>query len=114
MSDVMTWLVTKLFGKLVGTDQFGNRYYTGGRDLQGRPRRWVVYRSEREASQVPPLYHGWLHHTLSEFPNPDETMPYRWMREHQPNPTGSEHAHRPAGLAPDQQIKPSHAESWRP
>ena len=34
-----TWRV----GKRVGEDEFGNVYYEGGTDSEGRTRRWVIY-----------------------------------------------------------------------
>ena len=69
-------LLTWLRGELVGTDQYGNRYYRlkgdkpsrrgGGRF--SRERRWVIYNGEPEASKVPPEWHAWLHHTVNEVP----------------------------------------------
>ena len=48
-------------GELVGTDQFGNRYYRGRSRLLGRAeRRWVLYANARQpdASMVPPEWHA--------------------------------------------------------
>ena len=55
-------------GRLVGTDQFKNRYY---QNRDGK-RRWVIYAGTVEASRVPPEWHGWLHHT---FVNPPTIEP---------------------------------------
>ena len=41
-------------GKRVGEDEFGNAYYEGGTDSEGRTRRWVVYNGYAEASAIPP------------------------------------------------------------
>lgn len=100
-----TRLYTWLKGDLVGVDQFGNRYYRekGRRPLkrgggfESRERRWVVYNGEVEASRVPPLWHGWLHHTIDEVPTDAERRQYPWQKEHQPNLTGTDQAYRPPG-----------------
>jgi NADH:ubiquinone oxidoreductase subunit len=100
-----TKLFTWLRGELVGTDQFGNRYYRdkrrpplkrgGGRE--SRERRWVLYNGEPEASRVPPEWHGWLHHTFAEPPPEGGGPKYPWQKEHQPNLTGTPAAYRPPG-----------------
>lgn len=100
-----TKLFTWLRGEVVGTDQFGNRYYRdkrrpalkrgGGRE--SRERRWVVYNGEPEASRVPPEWHGWLHHTYAEPPQNAGKRKYAWQKEHQPNLTGTPDAYRPPG-----------------
>src|SRR5439155_934342 len=87
---------TRLFtwwkGELVGTDQFGNRYYRekGGRPrVRGggrasRERRWVIYNGEAEASRVPPEWHAWLHHSVDAPPQPEQWPHYPWQKEHVP------------------------------
>jgi len=100
-----TKLFTWLRGELVGTDQFGNRYYRdkrrpplkrgGGRE--SREKRWVLYKGEPEASRVPPEWHGWLHHTYAEPPQNAGKRKYPWQKEHQPNLTGTPDAYRPPG-----------------
>ena len=54
-----TWsnrIYTLLRGRLVGTDECGNRYYVQSKGVGplGVPRRWVIYRDLAEASQVSP------------------------------------------------------------
>lgn len=100
-----TLIYTWLKGELVGTDQFGNRYYREkrGRRLQpgggreSRERRWVIYNGEAEASRVPPLWHGWLHHTIDEVPTDAARKRYPWQKEHVPNMTGTAQAYHPRG-----------------
>ena len=63
---VGTRLYTWLKGELVGTDQFGNRYYrektrralVKGGGMPSRERRWVLYNGIAEASRVPPQWHA--------------------------------------------------------
>ncbi len=90
-------LVASLSGRKVGTDRFGNTYYESRRDFAhyGRKRRWVIYAGTAEATNVPPEWHAWLHHT-SDKPLPEEKR-YPWQVEHRPNPTGTPKAYRPLG-----------------
>jgi NADH:ubiquinone oxidoreductase subunit len=93
-----TKLFTRFFGELVGSDQFGNRYYLDRRTKgQQRERRWVIYNGEVEASRVPPEWHGWLHRTVVEPPTVVAPQVKPWQKPHLPNLTGSAQAYRPPG-----------------
>ena len=93
-----TLLHTWLHGVLVGTDEFGNRYYRGrGAKLHGRERRWVYFKGEADASRVPPEWHAWLHHTSDAPLTERAAQPRPWQKPHQPNATGSANAYRPPG-----------------
>jgi NADH:ubiquinone oxidoreductase subunit len=93
-----TKLFTRFFGELVGSDQFGNRYYLDRRTKgQQRERRWVIYNGEVEASRVPPEWHGWLHRTVVEPPTVVAPLVKPWQKPHLPNLTGSAQAYRPPG-----------------
>ncbi|MFT8245916.1 NADH:ubiquinone oxidoreductase subunit NDUFA12 [Roseomonas sp. BN140053] len=90
-------LLSGLKGRRVGTDRFGNIYFET-RNVQpgfGHTRRWVVYAGTAEATNVPPEWHGWLHHA-TETPQ-DENHRYPWQLEHRPNATGTALAYRPSG-----------------
>ena len=101
---VGTRLYTWLKGELVGTDQFGNRYYrekgrpalVKGGGMPSRERRWVLYQGAAEASRVPPQWHAWLHHTI-DAPPAGTAAAQAWQKEHQPNLTGTGDAYRPPG-----------------
>src|SRR5215470_9658755 len=91
-------------GELVGTDQFGNRYYrekgktpVRGGGMASRERRWVLYNGEAEASRVPPQWHAWLHRIAVEPPKPGEIKVRPWQKPNQPNLTGTGLAYRPPG-----------------
>jgi NADH:ubiquinone oxidoreductase subunit len=100
-----TRLYTWWKGQLVGTDQFGNRYYReknqralikgGGRE--SREKRWVIYEGSAEASKVPSEWHGWLHHIAADVPSMDPAARRPWQKEHLPNLTGTALAYRPPG-----------------
>ena len=89
---------TKIFtffrGKLVGVDEFGNKYYQD-RKLTGNNmrKRWVAYNGVAEASRVPPSWHGWLHYTTDEVRSEE----YKWQKKHTPNLTGTPFAYFPPG-----------------
>ena len=61
-------------GRLVGKDDFGNRYYEQKKGVGplGVPRRWVTYSDFAEASKVPASWHGWLHYTVDTPPTAAE------------------------------------------
>lgn len=47
-------------GRLVGTDQFGNRYFEDNETTYNR-KRWVLYKdmSQYNPTSIPPEWHGW-------------------------------------------------------
>ncbi len=104
-NSIGTLLHTWFRGRLVGRDQFGNRYFRGKgrrgvhRDSLRRERRWVIYRGEAEASRVPPDWHAWLHHTTDQTPPEGGAPKQPWQKEHVPNLTGTNQAYRPPGHA---------------
>lgn len=64
---------TLKFGRLVGEDSQGNKYYENTVDYPYPQHRWVEYSGEKsfyevDASNVPPEWHLWLHNTTSEVP----------------------------------------------
>jgi NADH:ubiquinone oxidoreductase subunit len=86
-------------GVLVGTDEFGNRYYES-RDTvsyDGRKRRWVVYSGYADASKVSADWHGWLHYTFDQPPTTVPLTRRRWEKSHLPNLSGTPFAYRPRG-----------------
>ncbi|TKT79200.1 NADH:ubiquinone oxidoreductase subunit NDUFA12 [Aquamicrobium sp. LC103] len=84
-------------GKRVGSDEFGNVYYEGGVDPEGRTRRWVIYNGYSEASTVPPGWNGWIQHRVDTPPTDEDYKPREWQKPHEPNLTGSAAAYRPKG-----------------
>jgi NADH:ubiquinone oxidoreductase subunit len=114
-----TW--TRLYGELVGEDEFGNRYFrtkNGKIDpTLGVERRWVIYKGIAEPSMVPPSWHGWLHHTVELPPTLEKSKTYRWEKPHRPNLTGSPAAHRPSGSTLAQARRPKATgdyKAWTP
>ena len=96
--DIVTRIHIRFKTRLVGSDQFGNRYYEERKARPGKPpRRYVRYNGMVEASKVPADWHGWLHHTEDSPPPAGGYARHDWQLDHQPNTTGTTLAHRPAG-----------------
>jgi NADH:ubiquinone oxidoreductase subunit len=119
-----TRLFTWLKGELVGTDEFGNRYFRergqvrGGRGTvySARERRWVLYNGTPEASRVPAEWHGWLHHSTDAVPT-QGVHHHPWEKEHKPNLSGTPGAYHPPGsilLGGHRQAAAGDYEPWRP
>lgn len=84
--------------KLVGEDASGNKYYEEpNATIEGRKRRYVVYKSYAEPSVVSADWHGWLHYTFEEPPTKEPFKIKSWEKPHQPNLTGTVFAYRPKG-----------------
>ncbi len=104
-------------GTRVGEDQFGNIYYQGGVDSEGRTRRWVIYNGTSEASAIPPGWHGWIHYRTDRVPVDDGYQPFEWQQEHIANPTGTPAAYRPKGSIASNEKRPrvtGEYDAWKP
>ncbi len=86
-------------GERVGQDEMGNIYYRAKSALPDSipERRWVIYAGYSEASQVPPGWHGWMHHRVDTPPSQENYEPREWQMPHQENLTGSAGAYHPPG-----------------
>ncbi|VDP95501.1 unnamed protein product [Echinostoma caproni] len=78
------------WGKHVGTDYLGNKYYENNKYFMGR-NRWVIYGNrfgwDYEGSQVPPEWHRWLHHMTDETPVDKPPDKKNWTLPHSENTT---------------------------
>ena len=98
VSPVHIWFVTATSGaKKMGVDQFGNTYFeASARKGYARPRRWVLYKGDADASKIPPEWHGWIHFQTNIVPS--ETAPSHrrdWQTPYAPNQTGTVNAYKP-------------------
>ena len=118
MASIGTRLYTAFFGRFMGTDELGNRYYeTRHRTSHGRARRWVLFGKADDASLVPPGWHAWLHYNRAEPPSSQPLVVQRWEKPHRPNMTGTAAAYRPPGhdLSGGKREKATgDYEPWRP
>ena len=85
-----TKLKTIFYGKLVGKDSSGNKYYES---KSGK--RWVIYNDEIDASKIPAEWYSWIHFTNNRIENNHELNKYDWQKPHQSNQTGTESAYHP-------------------
>lgn len=114
-----TRFFTWKYGRLIGSDEQGNRYYEAknGATVGGYPRRWVLYNGYAEASRVPPEWHGWVHNTVDTPPTAEAYTPRPWQQPHRPNMTGTPRAYRPKGSIMRRGERPKATgdyEPWRP
>ena len=84
-----TSLKTLFFGKFVGSDELGNKYYKDKQD-----RRWIVYKKGIEASKITSEWYLWIHHTINDIPKGNK-LKYLWQKKHLENQTGSANAYKP-------------------
>jgi len=87
-----TFLKTLFFGKFVGEDSNGNKYYKNKKN-----ERWIVYKDNIEASKITSEWFLWMHHTIDETPNNQKknVTKYLWQKKHLENQTGTLNAYRP-------------------
>ena len=85
-----TKIQTLLFGKLIGKDSFGNKYYES---KSGK--RWVIYFDEIDASKIPVEWYSWIHFTPNKIEKKHEFEKYSWQKPHKPNQSGTEDAYYP-------------------
>ena len=113
-----TKLYTWFYGKIVGTDEIGNKYYTNSNnpsDLNSK--RWVIFDGEIEASKIPPHWHAWLHKSI-DVPPLNYNHKYSWQKDHKQNMTGTKNAHFPSSNPLSSKYRPNQIkadyESWSP
>ncbi|MDC3114599.1 NADH-ubiquinone oxidoreductase subunit NDUFA12 family protein [Candidatus Pelagibacter sp.] len=85
-----TRIKTILFGKFVGKDSFGNKYYESKNN-----KRWVIYAGEIDASKIPVEWYSWIHFTPNKIEKKHDIDKYDWQKPHQPNLTGTDNAYFP-------------------
>ena len=85
-----TKIETLFFGKFVGKDHLGNKYYESKKG-----KRWVIYAEEIDASKIPVEWYSWIHFTRNKIEKKHDLEKYEWQKPHQPNLTGTESAYYP-------------------
>tara|TARA_B100000029_G_C16960970_1_gene736222 strand:- start:158 stop:514 length:357 start_codon:yes stop_codon:yes gene_type:complete len=103
-----TFLYTIFFGKLVGKDEFGNKYYVNKKD-----KRWVIYNGEINASKITTDWYSWIHHISNNIPDKNFNKKFSWQKPHKDNKTGTEESFRPNKISKDNK-KFKKYESWKP
>ena len=100
-----TFLKTLFFGKYVGADENGNKYYRSKKN-----ERWVVYAGSIEATKINSEWYLWIHHTIDKIPNLKENK-YFWQKKHLENQTGTNNSFKPVKIRKNE-IKKKY-ETWK-
>tara|TARA_Y100001958_G_C20695478_1_gene203933 strand:- start:93 stop:443 length:351 start_codon:yes stop_codon:yes gene_type:complete len=100
-----TFLKTLFFGKLVGSDEFGNKYY---KSKKGK--RWVIYSNNIEATKISSDWYLWMHYTTDKTPDKSDKK-HSWQKKHQENQTGTENSFKPVRIKKDS-LKKKY-ETWK-
>ena len=87
-----TFLKTLFFGKYVGSDEYGNKYYKNKKN-----ERWVIYSKNIEATKITSDWYLWIHHTVDKIPTKDEKK-YSWQKKHKENQTGTDKSFKPVKI----------------
>ena len=104
-----TFIYTLFTGKLIGRDQFGNKYYSNSKG-----RRWVIYKNNIESSKIPPDWHSWIHFLKINKPSNEEKK-FLWQKQYEENLTGTTRAYKPEGsLTSDVKKNMKKYEIWKP
>ena len=85
-----TKIKTILFGKFVGKDSFGNKYYESKNG-----KRWVIYNGEVDSTKIPNEWFSWIHFTKNKIEKVQNQIKFSWQKSHKPNLTGTEKAYHP-------------------
>ena len=103
-----TFLYTLFKGKLVGIDEFGNKYYSNSSG-----KRWVIYYDTAESSKIPPEWHLWIHFLKNNIPEKNMKK-FEWQKKHKENLTGTNNAYKPEGsLSSDTKKNVKKYETWK-
>ena len=102
-----TFLKTLIFGKYVGSDDYGNKYYKNKND-----ERWVIYSKNIEATKITSDWYLWIHHTVDKIPDKHtEDKKYIWQKKHLENQTGTENSFKPVKIKKNNMKKKY--ETWK-
>jgi NADH dehydrogenase len=100
-----TFLKTLFFGKYVGLDELGNKYYKSKKN-----ERWVVYSKNIEATKISSDWYLWIHHTVDKIPEGKEKK-FTWQKKHIENQTGTIRSFKPVKISKNN-IKKKY-ETWK-
>ena len=112
-ASLTTSLFTRLRGEQVGTDVYGNAYFTAKKG----GRRWVIYNGSNDASRIPPDWYAWIHKQIDDLPDKALPPPAKFQKPPTPNRTGTAEAYRPTGALErggQRQAASGDYEAWTP
>ncbi|CCE33741.1 related to nadh-ubiquinone oxidoreductase subunit b17.2 [Claviceps purpurea 20.1] len=84
----MQYIGDTKYGRLVGTDRNGNKYYENPEELPLRTR-WVDYaKHDFDASHIEPGWHAWMSYSLDKPPTEDPLIAVGTRKFEKPGPVG--------------------------
>jgi|GEM_PF-4126260 len=94
--DLCTWLYSKIFGRCVGRDMYGNCYYESRYNFvvrRGHKKRWVIYSQNllhmNEATMMSNEWFNWLSYRSNVLPHHIDRKLLDWEAYSSPNMTGT-------------------------
>ena len=90
VNNLGTILYTIFFGKEVGIDSLGNRYYISKKKFK---KKWVVYNKTKDPTAIPVKWQLWL--TSEDEKVIDKDQKYTWEKDRKRNLTGTNQAYHP-------------------
>ncbi len=103
-----TFFYTIFFGKFVGKDDFGNKYYKNNKG-----KRWVIYNGEVNASKITSDWFSWMHNISNIVPIENKKEKFTWQKPHKENKTGTKESLKTNIISKDDK-KFKKYESWKP
>tara|TARA_B100000886_G_scaffold339818_1_gene306501 strand:- start:587 stop:946 length:360 start_codon:yes stop_codon:yes gene_type:complete len=101
-----TYIYTLFFGKYVGKDFFGNKYY------QNKNKRWVIYAKDVEATKITSEWYLWMHGTIEQPPTVEKKeKTFSWQKKHTQNLSGTDKAYKPNKIQKTDKFKKY--ETWK-
>ena len=112
-NNIPTILYSIFFGREVGTDHFGNKFYTHKKNAS---KRWVLYKKKVDPTAIDVEWQLWLNNNTIKPPAKKEHN-FSWQKSRLPNQTGSEDAYHPKSIKYSKNIDKSssdHNKIWNP
>jgi len=100
-----TFLKTLFFGKYVGSDEHGNKYYQSKKN-----ERWIIYANNIEATKITSDWYLWIHQTVDKIPD-NKDKKFSWQKKHLENQTGTINSYKPVKIKKD--VLKKKYETWK-
>ncbi|KHN98404.1 NADH:ubiquinone oxidoreductase, 17.2kDa subunit [Metarhizium album ARSEF 1941] len=82
----MLYIGDTKYGRLVGTDRAGNKFFENMEELPLRTR-WVEYaKHDYDAAQIDPGWHAWISYAVDKPPTEDKLMATGLRKFEKPHP----------------------------
>tara|TARA_Y100000766_G_C18719780_1_gene513307 strand:- start:64 stop:423 length:360 start_codon:yes stop_codon:yes gene_type:complete len=104
-----TFFYTLFFGKFVGRDESGNKYY----ENKNKTNRWVIYKGKINASKITTDWYSWIHFIKNTPPSEKKYNKHSWQKPHSENKTGTKESYRPNKIIKKNKEFKKY-ETWKP